>query len=90
MPTFDPLTPTARAGRQQVKTLQQEDDFDRQRWQEELAELPALIGRWENELAGLPPGERTRREMYDWMIRRDRLRLETLAKWLAQADNEPA
>lgn len=63
---------------------------DRQRWQEELAELPALIGRWENELAGLPPGERTRREMYDWMIRRDRLRLETLAKWLAQADNEPA
>lgn len=56
---------------------------DRQRWEEELAELPAQVNKWEKELAALPPGER-RREMYEWMIRRDRLRMETLRIWLAQ------
>ena len=54
---------------------------ERERWEEELAELPAHIARWEKELAALPPGE-CRREMYEWMIRRDRLRMETLRKWL--------
>lgn len=63
---------------------------DRQRWQEELDELPAQIGRWEKELATSSRGGRVRREMYEWMIRRDRLRMGTLAKWLAQADTEPA
>lgn len=36
------------------------------------------------ELTAFPTGER-RREMYKWMIRRDRLRRETLRTWLAQA-----
>jgi hypothetical protein len=57
---------------------------ERQRWQEELDELPAQVLKWETELAALPPGER-RREMYTWMIRRDRLRMETLRGWLAEA-----
>ena len=60
---------------------------ERQRWQQELDELPAQITGWEKELAALPPGER-RREMYDWMIRRDRLRMETLRKWLARTAGE--
>jgi hypothetical protein len=55
---------------------------ERQRWQEELDELPQQISKWEEELSALPPGER-RREMYQWMIRRDRLRMETLRGWLA-------
>ena len=62
---------------------------DRQRWQEELNELPAQITRWEKEVAALSPNER-RREMYEWMIRRDRLRMETLRKWLTQPDIGPA
>jgi hypothetical protein len=59
---------------------------DRQRWQEELAELPAQIARWESELAALALGARVRREMLEWMARRDRLRMETLAKWIEQAE----
>jgi hypothetical protein len=59
---------------------------ERQRWEAELAELPQQIARWKSERDALPPGER-RREMYEWMIRRDRLRMETLRKWLA---NDPA
>lgn len=55
---------------------------DRQRWQEELAELPAQIARWQRDLDCLAPDDRIRREMLEWMIRRDRLRMETLAKWL--------
>ncbi len=52
---------------------------DRQRWQEELDELPAQIAWWEKELASLAPDDRVRREMLEWMIRRARRRLETLA-----------
>lgn len=59
---------------------------ERQRWQEELADLPAQIARWDSELAALAPAERVRREMLEWMARRDRLRMETLAKWLAAGD----
>lgn len=57
---------------------------DRQRWEEELAELPAHVARWQKELAELGPGDRIRREMLEWMIRRDKLRMETLRQWLAQ------
>jgi hypothetical protein len=59
---------------------------ERQRWQEELDELPAQIVRWEKELTTLLPGER-RREMYEWMIRRDRLRMDTLRSWIERADS---
>ena len=59
---------------------------DRQRWQEELAELPAQIARWESDLAKLPPGDRVRREMLDWMTRRDKLRMATLRTWLAAGE----
>ena len=43
---------------------------DRQRWQEELAELPSQVARRQVELAALAPGDRVRREMLEWMIRR--------------------
>ena len=62
---------------------------DRQRWQVELDELPAQIARWEKELAALPAGAR-RRETYEWMIRRDRLRMETLRSWLARGNTDSA
>lgn len=57
---------------------------DRQRWEEELAELPAQVARGQKELAELDPGDHTRRAMLEWMIRRDKLRMETLRQWLAQ------
>jgi hypothetical protein len=57
---------------------------ERQHWEEELAELPEQVRKWEKELTALSPGER-RREMYEWMIRRDRLRMETLRRWLEKA-----
>lgn len=59
---------------------------DRQRWQEELAELPVQIARWESELVRLAPGDRVRREMLEWMIRRDKLRIEMLRTWLAAGE----
>lgn len=59
---------------------------DRQRWQSELAELPAQIARRQVELVGLAPGDRVRREMLEWMMRRDRLRMKTLTTWLAAGD----
>ena len=36
---------------------------DRQRWEEELAELPTQIARWKNELISLTSSDRVRREM---------------------------
>jgi hypothetical protein len=59
---------------------------DRQRWQEELAELSALAARRQAELSELALSDRVGREMLGWMIRRDRLRMETLRTWLAAGD----
>jgi len=56
---------------------------DRELWQEELAELPEQVARWEAEMAALAPGDRVRREMLEWMIRRDRLRRVELDRRLA-------
>ena len=58
---------------------------ERQAWEEELAELPDQIARWGRELTSLSPADRVRREMLEWMIRRDKLRIETLRRWLTQA-----
>jgi hypothetical protein len=63
---------------------------DRQRWQEEMIALPAQIPRWETELAALASGDRIRREMFQWMSRRDRLRMETLAKSISESEDEPS
>jgi hypothetical protein len=52
--------------------------------------LPAQIPRWETELAALASGDRIRREMFQWMSRRDRLRMETLAKSISESEDEPS
>jgi hypothetical protein len=44
---------------------------ERQALEEERAELPALIAHYRHELTATPAGDKTRREMLDWQIRRD-------------------
>jgi hypothetical protein len=62
---------------------------DRQKWEQERAEVSAQIARWQAEIVRLGPGDRTRSEMLEWMVRRDMLRMETLRKWIAADEGHP-
>ena len=49
---------------------------DKQKWEEELAELPVTIAQHRAALAALPPGDRKWREFHDWLARRAERRKE--------------
>jgi len=59
---------------------------ERQAWQEELDDWPALISNLQRELAATPAVPRGRREGLEWRIRRAEKRMAELRAWLARAD----
>jgi hypothetical protein len=63
---------------------------ERQAWQEERVETPALIAALQRELAATPAADTESRERLTWRIRRAEQRLAELDARLAQDDRTPS
>jgi hypothetical protein len=59
---------------------------EREQWQDELAELPALIAGHQAELEATRVEDKERRENLQWRIRRDEERIVELKKRLASQE----
>jgi DNA repair exonuclease SbcCD ATPase subunit len=57
---------------------------ERQSLEQELAGLPAQIAQYERDLEATPPENKSRRERFEWQIRRDRKRMAELEARLAR------
>ena len=63
---------------------------ERQAWQEERVETPALIAALQRELAATPVADTESRERLTWRIRRAEKRLAELDARLTREDADPS